>query len=171
MTEIFISIGSNIDRERHIQSGVHALEDHFGPGRYSPVYESEAVGFDGDNFINLVVAFDTDQPVQTVNQILSEIENQHQRDRNAPRFSSRTLDLDLLLFDDLQITEGKLVLPRPDILTNAFVLKPLADLAPEKSDPASNLSYLELWQRFDQASQPLWEIEFDLFNRHSKVQA
>ena len=99
MSRIYISIGSNIEAERHLRLAIAELRKHYEDLRLSSVYESEAVGFDGDNFLNMVVGLDTDEEVHTVVQTLREIEDRHGRIRSGPRFSARTLDLDLLLYD------------------------------------------------------------------------
>lgn len=161
MARVYVSIGSNIDRDENIRGGVAALQNYFGELQLSRVYESEAVGFDGDNFFNLVAAFDTGEDVMTVAKILHDIENDHGRTREGPRFSSRTLDIDMLLFDDLVMQGGKLELPRDEITKNAFVLWPLAEIAPELKHPVLNKSYAELWAAFDKNKQPLWPVEFE----------
>jgi len=125
------------------------------------VYESEAVGFDGDNFLNMVVGLDTDEEVHTVVQTLREIEDRHGRIRSGPRFSARTLDLDLLLYDDLVVKEDALDLPRGEITQNAFVLWPLAEIAPEIMHPVEQQPMAALWQDFNKESQKLWPITID----------
>jgi len=161
MARVYVSIGSNIERDANIRGGVTDLQKYFGELELSRVYESEAVGFDGDNFFNLVAAFDTDEDVLTVARILHEIENDHGRTREGPRFSSRTLDIDMLLYDDAVLQEGKLELPRDEITKNAFVLWPLAEIAPELKHPVLHKSYTELWDAFDKNKQPLWPVEFE----------
>lgn len=161
MARVYISLGSNIDAPRHLRAAIAALRERYGELTLSPVYESEAVGFEGDNFLNLVVGLDTDQEVREVNRCLHAIEDAHGRQRNGPRFSPRTLDLDLLLYDDLILHEDKLQLPRDEITRNAFVLRPLADIAPDLRHPLTGRTMAELWQAFDQASQRLWPIPFE----------
>lgn len=162
MASVFLSLGSNIEREKHIRAGIAALRGHYGELRLSSVYESAAVGFDGDNFYNLVAVLETDEPVQSVAATLRSIEEKHGRTREGPRFSSRTLDIDILLYDDLILNEGKLILPRDEITRNAFVLWPLAEIAPTRQHPVCQQSYAELWAAFDKDSQPLWPVVFDL---------
>ena len=161
MARIYISLGSNIDRERHTRAGVQALRERFGELTLSSVYESEAVGFEGDAFYNMVIACDVDEGVHETNRILAEIEDAHGRDRSGPRFSSRTLDLDLLLYDDVVLDENGLKLPRGEILKNAFVLWPLAEIAPDRVHPVAGKSYAELWSDFDKTRESLAPIEFD----------
>ena len=161
MARIYISLGSNIDRERHTRAGVQAVRERFGDLILSSVYESEAVGFEGDAFYNMVIACDVDEGVHETNRILAEIEDAHGRDRSGPRFSSRTLDLDLLLYDDVVLDENGLKLPRGEILKNAFVLWPLAEIAPDLVHPVAGKSYAELWFDFDKTRESLAPIEFN----------
>jgi len=160
MATIYISLGSNINREENTRAGVAALKQVFGHLTLSSVYESEAVGFDGDAFYNMVIACEVDQPVHGSNQILRDIEDTNGRDRSGPKFSSRTLDLDLLLYDDLILDEHGLVLPRGEILKNAFVLWPLAEIAPDLVHPVAGQSYAALWAGFDKTKENLQPIEF-----------
>lgn len=160
MARVYVSIGSNIEREHNIRSGIAALRRHFGALRLSSVYDSQAVGFAGENFYNLVAGFDTAQDLVTVVDILRQIEDQHQRRRDGPRFSSRTLDIDLLLYDDVVMDTDELILPRSEISYNAFVLGPLAEIAGDEIHPLSGLSYATLWRQFDQASQPMQRLDF-----------
>lgn len=121
-------------------------------------YESESVGFDGDNFYNLVASIETDENVESVVTALKQIEDEHGRTRSGPRFSSRTLDIDILLYDELIRDDEVVSVPRDEILKNAFVLKPLAELAGENLHPQAGKSYRELWEQFDQSSQRLWPV-------------
>ena len=161
MAWVYISLGSNIDREVLTRSGVDALRQRFGELQLSSVYKSEAVGFEGEDFYNMVIALQTADDVQSVYQALRQIEDEHGRDRSGPRFSSRTLDLDLLLYDDLILHEGKLEIPRDEILERAFVLWPLAEIAPERIHPIAKQSYAELWDAFDKGKEVLEPILFD----------
>ena len=161
MAQVYISLGSNIDREVLTRAGVASLAQHFGELQLSSVYKSQAVGFKGEDFYNMVIALQTSKDVRSVSQILRQIEDEHGRDRSGPRFSSRTLDLDLLLYDDLVITEEKLQIPRDEILERAFVLWPLAEVAPDLIHPEAKKTYAELWQVFDKSSERLEPIAFD----------
>ena len=104
---------------------------------------------------------ETDEVVSKVTQILHEIENAHGRTREGPRFSSRTLDIDMLLYDDLVMHNGKLELPRDEITRNAFVLWPLAEIAPDLKHPVLKKTYANLWAAFDKDRQPLWPVGFE----------
>ena len=160
MAKVFVSIGSNIEREQHIDAALNALAKYFGALDISSVYESEAVGFDGDNFFNLVAAFDTELPVGELSVLLKKIEDENGRCRQGPKFSGRTLDIDILTYDQLcGLIEG-VQLPREEIRYNAFVLQPLAELVPSERHPEDNLSYAEMWDTYDHAQQHLWAVPF-----------
>lgn len=159
MHTIYISVGSNIDPHTHVKLAMAELRDCFSDLNQSSLYESRAVGFDGDNFINLVVSAMTDKTIRQVVDCLHEIEARHGRDRQGPKFSSRTLDLDLLLYDDLICKKDDIHVPREEILFNAFVLYPLAELAPDLVHPIEQKSMSQLWQDFDKAKQKIWVVE------------
>ncbi len=161
MATVYVGIGSNVERENNIRSGVRALRSQFGDVIVSSVYESASVGFDGDPFYNLVAHFEVDITVDQLVVALRTIEDAHQRDRKLPRFGPRTLDIDLLLFGDVVLHQGKLQLPRDEIGKQAFVLRPLAELSGEVRHPVSGESFREMWQRFDHASQPLMAVVFE----------
>ena len=161
MIRVYLSLGSNVDRYRHLTSALNVLHDHFGHLQLSPVYESEAVGFEGDHFLNLVVMVEVPISCGQLSRLLKTIEDHHGRDRSAARFSARTLDIDILTYGDAVGEVDGIVLPRAEILTNAFVLKPLADLAATAVHPAEGISYAELWRRYDQSRQLLWPVEFN----------
>jgi 2-amino-4-hydroxy-6-hydroxymethyldihydropteridine diphosphokinase len=143
---VYVSLGSNVDRESNIRLAIRDMQRIFGELRLSPVYESEAVGFDGDDFLNLVAGFECDIDVREVVLALGAIEDELGRDRTLPRFSHRPIDLDILTYDDLEIDEEGIQIPRHEILVNAFVLRPLQDLAPHTLHPLAKKSYRELWQ-------------------------
>lgn len=150
MVTVYLSLGSNIDRERHIRAAVSTLQREFGAVALSSVYETAAVGFNGDPFYNLVAAIDTDRPLRDLATWLRGVEAAHGRDREAPKFSARTLDIDVLTYgQEVGVVDG-IELPRDEILKHAFVLAPLAELAPAARHPALGLSYAELWRRHDQ---------------------
>ena len=159
MAHIFIGVGSNREREKHIRTGIRELKEAFHDLRISTIYENRAVGFSGDNFYNFVVGCETGLELDEVVSLLHRIEDDHGRDRSQPRFSSRTLDLDLLLYDDLVLDTGLLRLPRPDIVEYAYVLCPLAEIAPDLRHPVSGKTYARLWSEFDRAGQELWPVE------------
>ena len=160
MAYVYISIGSNIDRENNIRSALDVLRTEFSELEQSRVYETAAVGFDGRPFYNLVVGFETSQEPPELVETLRIIEHDHGRNRLGKRFSDRTLDLDLLLYDDEIIEEGKLSLPRDEILKYAFVLGPLAEIAGDRIHPVEQESYRTLWKNFDASDQPMTPVVF-----------
>jgi len=159
MPRVYVSVGSNIDRRRNIAAALQALTAHYGELQRSPVYESAAVGLDSDPFYNLVLGFSTQESPQSIQDQLHAIENRAGRQRTAT-LSARTLDLDLLLYDDLVLKEGKLVLPRGDINRYAFVLRPLAEIAGTARHPVTGARYADMWADFDHDSQPLQAVDW-----------
>ena len=145
MSRAYLSLGSNLEPEKHLRAALGELRARFGDIVVSPVYRCKAVGFDGPDFLNLAVAIDTDFDPATLNDWLHALEDRHGRRRDVPRFSSRTLDVDIVLYDDLVLSgEDHLELPRPE-LKHAFVLRPLADIAPEARHPISGKTMAALW--------------------------
>ena len=161
MATVYLSLGSNIDREKNLSAGLDALVKAFGDLRMSEVFESEAVGFDGDNFYNLVAAIETDLSVGELAMRLRDIEDENGRVRSGPKFSARTLDIDILTYGDHTGVIDGVKLPRSEILKNAFVLLPLSELAPDTVHPLEGKTYQQLWEEYDQDSQKLWPVEFD----------
>ncbi len=159
MACIYIGVGSNIDRERHLKSGLQSLQLAFQACRPSSVYESAAFGFEGDPFYNLVIEAETLLSVADVCAQLRTIEYAHGRPANAQKFSGRTLDLDLLAYDQ-RICEEPVVLPRQEIVENAFVLRPFAELAPDWIHPQALKCLADLWLTFDKNKQPLQQVPF-----------
>jgi 2-amino-4-hydroxy-6-hydroxymethyldihydropteridine diphosphokinase len=133
----------------HIPASLRALEQIFGELAISSIYESEPVGFTGDVFYNLVVGFDSDLDVKVVAKQLRQIELDNGRTRDSRKFAARTLDLDLILYGDLIVNDGRLQIPRDEIEHYAFVLEPLAEIAPDLKHPITHISYAELWEQFD----------------------
>ncbi|WP_295804224.1 2-amino-4-hydroxy-6-hydroxymethyldihydropteridine diphosphokinase [uncultured Microbulbifer sp.] len=160
MATVLLSLGSNIDRAKHLGAGLDALVREFGDLKMSQVYESEAVGFDGDNFYNLVASIETALPVGELALKLRQIEDDNGRLRSGPKFSARTLDIDILTYDDLTGVVDGVKLPRGEILKNAFVLLPLSELVPDSVHPVEGKTYQQLWEAYDQASQKLWPVDF-----------
>ena len=157
MATIYLSIGTNIDRQQNLSNGLNALHQHFGELRLSSLFESEAVGFDGSPFFNMVVGFQSDLSLAELHQVLRNIELTYGRELNAKKFSPRTLDLDILLYDDL-ISDGPIQLPRDEITYNAFVLWPLAEIAADVLHPVLKESFQDLWQAFDKSKQSLQKV-------------
>jgi len=160
MPRVFVGIGSNINRECSVRAGVANLRRQYREVRLSSVYESDAVGFEGDAFYNLVAAFDTDDSIEQVISCLAHIEDLNGRVRNGERFAARTLDLDLLLYGDEIIVAENYHVPRDEILRYAFVLRPLAEMVPDDIHPEAGESYAVLWEKFDKRNQVLRPIPF-----------
>jgi len=157
VAEVFIGIGSSINRQENIQLGIQSLRNTFGELTISPIYESEAVGFKGCNFYNLVVCFTSSLGAKEIIRTLKSLELQQGRPKKAIKFAPRNIDFDLLLHD--QSIDASIDLPRAEILTNAFVLQPLAEIAPHLKHPILNESYLALWNKFPKQLQNLWKID------------
>lgn len=159
MTRVFVGIGSNIEPQRHIVAALDALTAIYGELLVSPVYQSEAIGFAGPAFLNLVVAFDAAHSLQELSRQLLDIERGNDYLGGAEKFSSRTLDLDLLLYGDIVGSFGSITLPRADIIDYAYTLWPLADIAGAAYHPVVGLTYAEMRQRFP-AGQKLHRVPF-----------
>jgi len=160
MTTVYLSIGSNIEREKHIQTGVTALKRQFGNISLSSVYESDAVGFDGKPFLNLIAAFETELTPIQVDTTLDQIEKENGRTSEQKKFNPRTLDLDLVLYGDYISQDPNLEIPRGEITRYAFVLEPLAEIAGNLVHPVLNTRYDQLWQDFDKSNIIQKRIDF-----------
>lgn len=160
---VYVGLGSNVDRERRLRQAVAALREAFGEVALSPVYDSVAIGFDGRNFLNLVAGFDSDLDVDQIVAIFHRIEDDLGRDRSLPKFASRPIDLDLLLYGDRVIDEPGIHTPRGEILEYAFVLRPLQDLAPELPHPETGETFAVLWRRMapDAPRLDVFALNFD----------
>jgi 2-amino-4-hydroxy-6-hydroxymethyldihydropteridine diphosphokinase len=148
MSRVYLGLGSNVDAERNIAAGIAALREAFGEVGLSPTYRSVAVGFEGHDFLNLVASVCTTLPPLRLKHWLNELERRFGRRRDVPKFSDRTLDIDILLYDDLWLLSPELELPRAEILEHAHVLRPLADLAPQVVHPIAGRSIADLWLAF-----------------------
>ena len=141
----YLSLGSNVEPERHLRAAIDALRTRFGDVVVSPVYRVPAVGFDGPAFLNAAAIIDSDLDPFALTRWLHGIENAHGRIRSHVKNSSRTLDMDIIFFDDLVLDmPGGLQLPRPE-LRHAFVLKPLVDIAPGFVDPVRGVHLADVW--------------------------
>ncbi len=158
MARVYVSIGSNVEREIWIRRAVTLLGERFGALLLSPVYESAAVGFEGDPFYNLVAGFDTGYTPAEVAAALRDIESACGRDRGSRRFAPRKLDLDFILYDSLVERGEDYRVPRPELLDYAFMLGPLADIAPDERHPIEGKTYGELWAAHDRAAAPLRRV-------------
>lgn len=155
LQHVYFGIGSNLERKKHIQAGISELAECFphAPLRTSSVYESDALGFDGPPFYNLVAMTATPLSLAEVQQRIREIESRYGRSSDMEKFSSRTLDIDILMYGDYvqnEVPGREPQLPRSEILTSAFVLKPLAELAPHVCHPVSRTPFQRLWKTFQE---------------------
>jgi len=144
MVDVYVGAGSNIEPERYLRLAVSALEERFGRIRCSNVYRSPSYGFQGADFLNMVFAFSTAGGPDDVERELYDIEYEGGRIRRTERFSSRTLDLDLLLFG--QAVDAPRRLPRDDVRRYPFVLAPLAELAPALRHPLTGAELADEWR-------------------------
>lgn len=160
---VTVSLGSNIDPENNIRKAVVELTQQFGEMTVSQVYQTAAVGFDGEDFLNLVVSFNTVLSVQAIASGLKAIEDRIGRDRSQPKFSARAIDLDLLTYDHLVLDEPGIQVPRHEILQNAFVLKPLSDICGNDIHPELDKTYHQLWLEMEQSADRigLFEMSFE----------
>ncbi len=157
MTKVLLGLGSNVNKEQSISKAIKLLADTFVNMRISPTFESKSIGFNGDNFYNLVVSVDTDQTLEEVITTYRRIEDACGRDRSGPKFGPRTLDIDILIYGDV-ICREPVELPRDEIEINAFVLWPLSLIEPDMVHPVNGQTYKELWQQYVN-EQKLWLIE------------
>lgn len=157
--DVYVSAGSNIAPEEHLRQACGELARRFGPLEISSVYRNPAVGFEGEDFLNLVFRFRTAEAPEVV---VDELERLHRlagRVRGSERFAPRTLDLDLLLYGDAILPGEHIRVPREDILKYGFVLGPLAELAPGLRHPVTGQTMAELWSRFDRDRHPLVRLD------------
>ena len=158
----YLSLGSNIEPERNLHSAVAALRERFGDVQLSPVYRTRAVGFDGPDFLNAIAAIESDVHPFALNDWLHALEITHGRDRRDKSYSNRPLDIDIIYFGKLILEgPGDFMLPRPE-LHHAFVLKPLADIAPDFVDPVRNATLEELWEAHPEHDAPPQAVAIEL---------
>ena len=157
---VFLGLGSNIEREVNIRACLQELSNEFGQLSISSVYESESVGFKGEPFFNLVVGLRTRLGIDSLSAKLHQIEDNRGRQRTGPKFSGRTLDIDILLYDQCCGDFHGIRLPRPEIKDNAYVLWPLSEIAGSVVLPGDAMTLSERWSNYDKESQKLWPVEF-----------
>jgi len=158
-SRVYVGLGSNMAPRENLGLGIAELERRFGRLALSPVYRNPAVGFDGPDFWNLAAAFDTAESPSALVGHFEAIHDLAGRRRTGGSLTSRTLDLDLLMVGDL--VQDDPPLPRADILDYSFVLKPLADLAPELAHPLTGRTMREHWQAVADGRE-LERVELDL---------
>jgi len=158
----FVSLGSNIDAEAQLQGAVAAMREEFGELELSPVYRSPAVGFDGDDFLNLIAGFVTDRSALDCAAVMQRLEMEAGRTGEQHGFTARPLDLDMVLYGDLIDGSRELRVPRDDVEKYAFVLGPLADIAPDFAHPVTGQTMAQMWAEFDRSTSPMTVVELSL---------
>ncbi|AIL59667.1 2-amino-4-hydroxy-6-hydroxymethyldihydropteridine diphosphokinase [Pseudomonas alkylphenolica] len=155
LNRVYLGLGSNVERERHLTAGLDALAVFLQDMQCSPVFESQAVGIKSGPFFNLVVTGLTDMPLMELDRRLKFIEADN--GRYAPERKGLPLDIDVLMYNDLHGSFDGLVLPRAEILKNAFVLWPLSLIAPELLHPGAGKTMGRLWEeaQIDQVLAPV----------------
>ena len=160
MPDVYVAAGSNIEPLQNLRSALNALKRRVGVMRVSRAYQNKAVGFEGPEFINLVIGFETEMTLTEVMSVLQAVEGLCGRARRAPKFEPRTMDLDLLLYGDMTCATHAITLPRPDLVKHAYMLGPLAELAPQLLHPTLKQTMGDLWKGFNQAVHPMKAVEF-----------
>jgi len=155
MAIVFLGLGSNIQPQESLRSAVAELRARFGGITLSSVYKSKALGFAGEDFLNLVARIDTRLSMTAICELLEEIHERSGRERGSVKFSSRRLDIDLLLYDQLVEDHPHVRVPRSDVLEYSFVLVPLAEIAADFIHPVSGQSIAEHLLGFDLSAHPL----------------
>jgi 2-amino-4-hydroxy-6-hydroxymethyldihydropteridine diphosphokinase len=146
---VHVAAGSNIEPETNLKHALEELRRRFADLSVSPAYRNPAFGFEGDDFINLVVMFNTPEPLESVLKKLRDVETLCGRPRNAPKWAPRAMDLDILLYGDCVLDQPDVRLPRADLVRKAYMLRPAADLSPDLRHPTLDLTLQQLWQAFD----------------------
>jgi 2-amino-4-hydroxy-6-hydroxymethyldihydropteridine diphosphokinase len=160
MADAYVAAGSNVRPRESLTRALGILAREFPGMRASRAYSNAAVGFAGDDFVNLVIAFPAGLPPAELIDRLKAVEQDCGREPGAPKWGPRTLDLDLLLYGDHLGRIAGRTLPHPDLVTRAWVLGPLAELAPDLVHPVQGETFGAMWRRFDQHAHPL--IAFSL---------
>jgi 2-amino-4-hydroxy-6-hydroxymethyldihydropteridine diphosphokinase len=161
MPDAYVAAGSNLRPRENLRRAIATLVVEFPGLIASRAWLNAAVGFDGDDFINLVVRFPSEWPVAALLERLKAVERAGGREPGAPKWGPRTIDLDLLLYGNNVGEFSGARLPHPDLETRAWVLGPLAELAPDLAHPVSGVPIGELWRRFDRRAHPLHETTLD----------
>jgi 2-amino-4-hydroxy-6-hydroxymethyldihydropteridine diphosphokinase len=161
MPEAWVAAGSNVRPRENLRRALATLGAEFPGLQASRAFSNAAVGFQGDDFINLVMRFPADLPLPALLERLKAVEREYGREPGAPKWGPRALDLDLLLYGDQIGRFAGATLPHPDLVTRAWVLGPLAEFAPELLHPVLGEKFGALWQRFDQRAHALVPVGLD----------
>jgi len=161
MATVYLGLGSNLSPQANLSLAIGELSKRYGELTISAAYRSAAVGFRGEDFLNLVVRLQTEESPLAICDEIEVIHNLAGRVRGSDKWESRALDIDLLLYNDLVKDERPIRVPRDDILRYSFVLRPLAELAPDTIHPVTGRTMLEHWQEFDASGHPLEIVSID----------
>ncbi len=151
MPLVHVAAGSNIEPESNLKRALKELRRRFADLSVSPAYRNPAFGFEGADFINLVVMFNTPEALEVVLKILREVETLCGRPHGAAKWAPRAMDLDILLYGDSVLDEPDVRLPRADLVRKSYMLRPAADLSPDLRHPTLDLTLQQLWQAFDKS--------------------
>jgi 2-amino-4-hydroxy-6-hydroxymethyldihydropteridine diphosphokinase len=162
---VTLGLGSNHDAANNLSSALDELLLQFHDLALSSVFRSKARDNAAPDYLNMAVGIETDMPLQELCKLLKKIEDKHRRDRSSPKPQHVTLDIDLLTYGEKSGNFDGIILPRPEILTEAYVLWPLAQVAAKKKHPALKQTYAQLWQGFDKARQGLVPVAFSWHER------
>jgi 2-amino-4-hydroxy-6-hydroxymethyldihydropteridine diphosphokinase len=162
MTDVYVAAGSNVEPEKNLARACREIAQTWPDVIFSRAYRNKAVGFDGPDFINMVLGFQSDDPVETVLKRLRDIEVICGRPRNSPKWASRAMDLDVLLFGSRVEKTDDYTLPRPDLLKRPYMLGPMAEIAPAVMHPTLHKSIAELWREFDRDAHPMIPVSIEL---------
>ncbi len=167
--DIFLGLGSNLQPNVNIPGCIKRLEQDFGSLVRSVVYESEPVGIESPNFWNMVVKANTNLPLKDLYDYLTAIEVSFGRLQGKQRSNTIPIDIDILLYGDLIGVFHGIELPRPEVLTNAFVLRPLSEIAGNYHHPITQQTYYEAWRIYDKSAQALWPVDLELNQTQTQV--
>lgn len=159
MPEVYVAAGSNVNPLDNLRRALDELEQRFGALRISGAYRNRPVGFEGADFVNLVLGFASDRSLESIVTELHTVEALCGRPRQAPKWGPRAMDLDVLLYGDAVGELAGCVLPRPDLVRRAYMLGPLAEIAPALRHPVLGRTMAELWREFPRNHHPLTRIE------------
>ena len=162
MTNVYVAAGSNVEPEKNLAHACREISTRWTDAEFSRAYRNKAVGFDGPDFINMVVGFTARDPIDVVIAQLRAIETLCGRPPNAPKWASRAMDLDVLLFGDRVEKTADYTLPRPDLLKRPYMLGPLAEIAPDVVHPTTAKTIAELWSEFDHDAHPMIPVSITL---------
>ena len=157
-----MSLGSNIDPEENLQYACRELKKTFGNIQVSSVYRNKPIGFEGNDFLNMVVKVQSTLNPNEILNYLRCLEAATSRDTGTGAFDSRTLDIDMILFNDLVHLEKPFKIPRQDIELYSFVLCPLAEIDPDGIHPIIGKTFKDLWEDFDQEEHLLYKVSLDI---------